>query len=71
MKPPSLRPSALPTLSPCCSPRPPAFHRSYDIFLFSKPDTLLAWASLPVVKLQQARYVNDGLKAVEAAAKRA
>ncbi|KAL4427456.1 hypothetical protein ABPG77_000745 [Micractinium sp. CCAP 211/92] len=41
----------------------------YDIFLFSKPDTLLAWASLPVVKLQQVRYVNDGLTAVEAAVK--
>ncbi|KAL4447421.1 hypothetical protein ABPG75_004640 [Micractinium tetrahymenae] len=43
----------------------------YDIFLFSKPDTLLAWASLPVVKLQQVRYVNDSLKAMEAAVKRA
>lgn len=27
----------------------------YDIFLFSRPDTLLAWTSLPVVKLQQIR----------------
>lgn len=36
----------------------------YDIFLFSKPDTLLAWASLPVVKIMQLRYVSDGVKAV-------
>ncbi|KAI7838667.1 hypothetical protein COHA_007470 [Chlorella ohadii] len=41
----------------------------YDIFLFSRPDTLLAWASLPVVKLQQIRYVNDGIAAVAKAVK--
>ncbi len=34
------------------------------MFLFSRPDTLLAWASLPVVKLMQMRYVGDSLKAV-------
>eukprot|EP00887_Chlorella_sp_A99_P000809 scaffold5.g809.t1 len=39
----------------------------YDVFLFSKPDTLLAWASLPIVKLQQWRYVNDSLKALASA----
>lgn len=41
----------------------------YDIFLFSRPDTLLAWTSLPVVKLQQIRYVNDGIAAVAKAVK--
>ncbi|EFN59596.1 hypothetical protein CHLNCDRAFT_132985 [Chlorella variabilis] len=41
----------------------------YDIYLFSRPDTLLAWASLPVVKVMQIRYVLDGLKAVAAAVK--
>ncbi|PSC68732.1 hypothetical protein C2E20_7698 [Micractinium conductrix] len=41
----------------------------YDIYLFSRPDTLLAWASLPVVKVMQIRYVNDGLKAVADAVK--
>ena len=39
----------------------------YDIFLFSRPDTLLAWASLPVVKVQQVRYVLGSLGAVQAA----
>ena len=41
----------------------------YDVFLFSKPDTLLALVSLPVVKLQQIRYVNDSAKAVQEAVK--
>lgn len=36
----------------------------YDVFLFSKPDTLLALVSLPVVKLMQLRYVNDSAAAV-------
>jgi len=34
------------------------------VFLFSKPDTLLALVSLPVVKLMQLRYVNDSAAAV-------
>lgn len=37
------------------------------MYLFSKPDTLLAAASLPVVKLQQIRYVNDSAQAVAVA----
>jgi len=41
----------------------------YDVFLFSKPDTLLALVSLPVVKLMQMRYVNDSAAAVAAAVK--
>ncbi|GAB4814132.1 hypothetical protein N2152v2_001178 [Parachlorella kessleri] len=41
----------------------------YDVFLFSKPDTLLALVSLPVVKLQQIRYVKDSAKAVQEAVK--
>jgi len=36
----------------------------YDVFLFSKPNTLLAWFSLPVIKLMQLRYVNDSIAAV-------
>ena len=44
-----------------------AVPRRYDIYLFSRPDTLLAWASLPVVKVMQIRYVLDGLKAVDKA----
>lgn len=36
----------------------------YEVFLFSKPDTLLAWASLPIIKLMQIRYVNDSLSAL-------
>lgn len=36
----------------------------YDVFLFSKPDTLLALVSLPVVKLMQLRYVNDSAAAM-------
>jgi hypothetical protein len=36
----------------------------YDVFLFSKPNTLLAWFSLPVIKLMQLRYVNDSVAAV-------
>lgn len=40
----------------------------YEVFLFSRPDTLLAWASLPVVKIQQIRYVLDSIKAVAQAA---
>ncbi len=49
---------------------PPVMHTCrYDVFLFSKPDTLLALLSLPVVKLQQLRYVNDSAKMVEAAVK--
>jgi hypothetical protein len=39
----------------------------YDVYLFSKPDTLLAWASLPVVKVMQIRYVLDSLRALGAA----
>jgi uncharacterized protein (UPF0548 family) len=41
----------------------------YDVFLFSKPDTLLALVSLPVVKLMQLRYVNDSAAAVAKALK--
>eukprot|EP00882_Tetradesmus_deserticola_P001654 GHRQ01001781.1.p1 GENE.GHRQ01001781.1~~GHRQ01001781.1.p1 ORF type:complete len:256 (+),score=63.08 GHRQ01001781.1:64-831(+) len=41
----------------------------YDVFLFSKPDTLLALVSLPVVKIMQIRYVNDSASAVAAAVK--
>ena len=37
------------------------------MYLFSKPDTLLALVSLPVVRLQQLRYVNDSLRALAAA----
>lgn len=43
-------------------------HR-YDVFLFSKPDTLLAVVSLPVVKLMQLRYVNDSATAMAKAVK--
>jgi hypothetical protein len=43
--------------------------RRYDVFLFSKPDTLLALVSLPVVKIMQIRYVNDSASAVAAAVK--
>lgn len=39
----------------------------YDVFLFSRPDTLLALASLPVVKIMQLRYVNDSVKAMKGA----
>jgi hypothetical protein len=39
------------------------------VFLFSKPDTLLALVSLPVVKLMQLRYVNDSAAAVAKAVK--
>jgi hypothetical protein len=39
------------------------------VFLFSKPDTLLALVSLPVVKIMQIRYVNDSASAVAAAVK--
>lgn len=39
------------------------------MFLFSKPNTLLAWLSLPVIKLMQIRYVNDAITAVEASIK--
>ncbi|KAI8471612.1 MAG: hypothetical protein J3K34DRAFT_520428 [Monoraphidium minutum] len=39
----------------------------YDVFLFSRPNTILAWASLPVIKLMQLRYVNDSLSAVASA----
>lgn len=39
----------------------------YEVFLFSKPDTILAWASLPVIKLMQIRYVNDSIAAVASA----
>ncbi|KIY99763.1 hypothetical protein MNEG_8198 [Monoraphidium neglectum] len=38
----------------------------YDVFLFSRPNTLLAWASLPVIKLMQIRYVNDSISALAA-----
>lgn len=38
----------------------------YDVYLFSKPDTLLAWASLPVVKVMQIRYVLDSLRTLAA-----
>ena len=48
-------------------PAPACACTRYDVFLFSKPDTLLAALSLPVVKLQQLRYVNDSAKAVAAA----
>ncbi|WIA39695.1 hypothetical protein OEZ86_005758 [Tetradesmus obliquus] len=41
----------------------------YEVFLFSKPDTLLALVSLPVVKIMQLRYVNDSASAVAAAVK--
>ena len=34
---------------------PPVLPCRYDIFLFARPDTLLAWASLPVVKVMQIR----------------
>lgn len=58
----------LPSTHPLCPcallPPPPP---RYDVFLFSKPDTLLALVSLPVVKLMQLRYVNDSAKAVAAA----
>lgn len=37
------------------------------MFLFSKPDTLLALVSLPVVKIMQIRYVTDSAAAVAAA----
>jgi hypothetical protein len=43
----------------------PPTHR-YDVFLFSRPNTLLAWASLPVIKLMQIRYVNDSISALAA-----
>lgn len=41
----------------------------FEVFLFSKPNTLLAWLSLPVIKLMQIRYVNDAITAVEASIK--
>lgn len=41
--------------------------RRYDVLLFSKPVTLLALLSLPVVKLQQLRYVSDSAAAVASA----
>ena len=52
----------------CCADaaRRPA-PRRYDVFLFSRPDTLLALASLPVVKVMQMRYVNDSVKAMKGA----
>jgi hypothetical protein len=37
------------------------------VLLFSKPVTLLALLSLPVVKLQQLRYVSDSAAAVASA----
>lgn len=43
--------------------------RRYDVFLFSKPDTLLALVSLPVVKIMQMRYVKDSAAAVANAVK--
>ncbi|KAI3429326.1 hypothetical protein D9Q98_005421 [Chlorella vulgaris] len=39
----------------------------YDVYLFSKPDTLIAWASLPVVKVMQIRYVLDSIKKLKGA----
>lgn len=46
--------------TPPNAPKP----KRYDVFLFSKPNTLLAWLSLPVIKLMQLRYVNDSVAAV-------
>lgn len=64
---PSPLPPPLQTTQLCT---PPVQHLArYDVFLFSKPDTLLALVSLPVVKLMQLRYVNDSAAAVAKAVK--
>jgi hypothetical protein len=44
-----------------------SFACRYDVYLFSKPDTLIAWASLPVVKVMQIRYVLDSIKKLKGA----
>lgn len=51
-------------ISPLCGCCVADTFQRYDVFLFSKPDTLLALVSLPVVKLMQLRYVNDSAAAV-------
>jgi hypothetical protein len=42
-------------LTPALCPLYCHLYCRYDIFLFARPDTLLAWASLPVVKVMQIR----------------
>lgn len=56
---------------PHVPPAPPVPYAQcrYEAFLFSKPDTLLAWVSYPVVRIMQLRYVNDSVKAMTKALK--